>query len=478
MKKILFLMAVIVFAISMVLTLSLGGCKKEAAETTAVETTAAAATTAAETTAAAETSAAVEKPFEGRTLKIHWAVFAPSDAIQTISNDVFTALTGIKVIVEQTPWSDFTQKYNAELIAHGDAWDIIIGDSQDIGNGAVNGHYVELTDFLKSNGFDKKFTPECLSVFGEFPKGGQRYYGVPCLTDPTHFAYRKDLLDPNSEIGKDFKAKLGYDLGVPTSWKMLIDIAEYFRDNVKDMYGIGVYGDNGYDSLDMFAETAIWCYGGGLGDYKTMKVEGILNSPGSVAGIEAYRKLFLCTPPGHGTAFYEENNNVYLSGLVPIIFNYTATFPALLNKETNKFYDQTGYFMTPKEVAQFTSIGGQGASIISYSKNQDIALEWLKWWCQDETQVLYSTYPGCFNASYAILNDPKFPTSTPAAKIAMDTIPILKDWWAVPEYAPTIRSFADAVGKYVIGGEGTAKEALDKVTAEWTAVFEEAGYYK
>ncbi|KKK49917.1 hypothetical protein LCGC14_3130240, partial [marine sediment metagenome] len=92
------------------------------------------------------------KSFEGRTLRVHWAVFAPSDALQDIANKQFTPATGIKVIVEQTPWSDFTKKYNAELIARGDAWDIIIGDSQDIGNGAEHGHYLELTDFVDENG--------------------------------------------------------------------------------------------------------------------------------------------------------------------------------------------------------------------------------------------------------------------------------------------------------------------------------------
>ncbi|MDD5659529.1 MAG: extracellular solute-binding protein, partial [Actinomycetota bacterium] len=245
-----------------------------------------------------------------------------------------------------------------------------------------------------------------------------------------------------------------------------------------------VYGDNGYDSLNMFAETAIWCYGGDLGDFNTMQVKGIINGEGSIAGIEAYRKLFLCTPPGHGTAFYEENNNVYLSGLVPMVFNYTSTLPALTNKETNPYAENTGFFMTPPgkgpdgKTYQGTSLGGQGANIVKYSKNQDIAIEWLKWWCLDETQKLYSTYPGCFNGSYAIIEDPDFATASPLNQIAMDSCAILKDWWNVPEYAQTVRSFADTVGKYVIGGEGTAKEALDKVAEEWNQVFEEAGYYK
>ncbi|GAI10277.1 unnamed protein product, partial [marine sediment metagenome] len=66
-------------------------------------------------------------------ITIHWAQWAPADYLEKLSRD-FTAETGIEVVVEQTPWETFVQKYNTELIAKSDAWDIIVGDSQDIGN--------------------------------------------------------------------------------------------------------------------------------------------------------------------------------------------------------------------------------------------------------------------------------------------------------------------------------------------------------
>jgi multiple sugar transport system substrate-binding protein len=417
------------------------------------------------------------KMYEGRTLRVHWAVFAPSDALQDLSNKDFTPKTGIKVVVEQTPWSDFVQKYNAELIAGGDAWDIIIGDSQDVGNGAERGHYLELTDFFDEYNVRDRFTPETLTAFGEWPKGSGRMYGLPALTDPTLWVYRKDLFNDSSNKAA-FKKKYGYELGVPETWDQIIDIAEYFYEDVDGMYGIALYGDNGYDSLNMFGETAIWCYGGDLGDFKTMQVKGIINSPESIAGIEAYRKLFSMSPPGLGTAFFEEVNNAYISGIVPMIFNYTATLPIMVNRETNPFYDDTGYFVTPKQKAQFTSLGGQAMNVVTYAKkNHDIALEFLKWWISDETQLAYSTYPGCFNGSYVIMNSKEFVAANDMNAITVASVPLLKDWWAVPEYAQTIRTFAETVGKYVVGGQGTAKQAMDKVAEEWYAIFKKAGYY-
>ncbi len=117
-------------------------------------------------------------------------------------------------------------------------------------------------------------------------------------------------------------------------------------------------------------------------------------------------------------------------------------------------------------------------NVITYAKkNHDIAFEYLKWWVSDETQLEYATYPGSFNGSYAIMNSKEFVEANDLNRISVESVPLLKDWWAVPEYAQTIRTFAETVGRYVVGGEGTAKQAMDTVADQWHAVFDKAGYY-
>ena len=419
------------------------------------------------------------KPYAGQTLRMVWAVFAPADSLQDLCNKDFTEKTGIKVVIDQLPWSDYVAKYNAELIAHGDNWDIIIGDSQDLGNGTLNKHYVDLTSFYKEYKLTEKFTASGMATYSEYPKGSGHYVAVPVLCDPSNWAYRKDLFE-NAENKKAFKAKFGYELGVPTTWKMLVDIATFFYHPEKNFYGVGVYGDNGYDSVNMMGEMLQWCYGGDLADFKTMKVEGIVNSKASVEGIEVYRTLYKMCPPGWGTAYFEETHNAYLSGIIPMEFNFSSVFPALENPEVNKFYKDTAYFVTPAGPGgkQFTSLGGQTASISSYTKKKAMAMEWLKWWVQDATQVAWGHYKGSFNCSNALMNDPGVLEVSRANPTIVASVPLLRDWFNIPEYAKTIRMYADAVGKYVIGGQGTAQQALDTVAKEWTELFQAAGYYK
>jgi multiple sugar transport system substrate-binding protein len=61
-------------------------------------------------------------------LNIFWAEWDPANYLQELVND-FTKETGVKVTVSTTPWTDFQTKTFTELNAHGDSYDLIVGDS-------------------------------------------------------------------------------------------------------------------------------------------------------------------------------------------------------------------------------------------------------------------------------------------------------------------------------------------------------------
>jgi multiple sugar transport system substrate-binding protein len=470
MKSKWFLVLTVGLAVILGLTMAMVGCK-----TTTTETTTAAETTAAETTAAETTAAA------GGEIKIAWAQWAPADYLQKLS-DGFTKETGVKVIVEQIPWETFVQKYNAEMIAQNDTWDIIVGDSQDVGAMATGGHYVDLTQWVKDNGVLESFTPASMTYYSEYPKGGGQYWGIPVEGDALGWAYRKDLFEDPANM-EAFKAKYGYDLGVPKDWNALLDIAEFFHNPDKDFYGVAIYGDNGYDSMVMFAEQVIWAFGGDLGDYATNQVEGILNSQASVDGLEYYNKLFKFTPPAFNDAFFVKTNDAFVAGKVPMATNYFAFLPALANEATNPYAKDTGYFVCPPQegrdgkTRQFSALGGQAASVVTYSKKQDLAFKWLEWFIKPETQLEWAKLGG-YTCHTATLKTDEFLNATPYNPAFAKTMEIFKDFWAVPEYSELLTTMSTTLGPYVISNKGTAKEALDACTAEWTRIFKDAGYIK
>ena len=52
---------------------------------------------------------------------------------------------------------------------------------------------------------------------------------------------------------------------------------------------------------------------------------------------------------------------------------------------------------------------------------------------------------------------------------------MVKDFWAVPEYAELLTAANARIYPYIVGGEGTAKEVLDNLTADWDATFKKYG---
>jgi multiple sugar transport system substrate-binding protein len=159
-------------------------------------------------------------------LTIFWAEWDPANYLQELVND-YTKETGVKVTVETTPWSDFQTKTFREFAAKGDAYDMVVGDSQWLGAGSTQGHYVDLTDFFKKHNLEKVFLPATVVGYAEYPIGSQKYWAIPLEGDANGWAYRKDWFEDPKEKAA-FKAKYGYELGVPKDYKQLRDIAEFF----------------------------------------------------------------------------------------------------------------------------------------------------------------------------------------------------------------------------------------------------------
>ena len=86
-------------------------------------------------------------------LTLCWAAWDPANALVELSKD-FEAQSGHSMSFEFVPWTSFADRMLNELNSGGQLCDLMIGDSQWIGGGAENGHYVKLNDFFDANGID------------------------------------------------------------------------------------------------------------------------------------------------------------------------------------------------------------------------------------------------------------------------------------------------------------------------------------
>jgi multiple sugar transport system substrate-binding protein len=404
---------------------------------------------------------------DDKSLTILWAEWDPANYLQELVND-YTAETGVKITVQTTPWPDFQTKAFTEFNAHGDAYDLVVGDSQWLGAGATQGHYVDLTDFFNQHKLNDVMAPATIKYYAEY---GRKDWAIPLEGDAVGWAYRKDWFEDPKEMAA-FKAKYGYDLAVPQTYAQMRDIAEFFYRPDQKRYGIAIYTDNSYDAMAMGVESAIFSYGGELGDYPTYKVEGITNSKEAAAGLDMYKQLYKFTPPGWGKTFFVEDNQALTDGLVAMSMNFFAFFPPLVNEATNKYAKVTGFFANPAGPTgkRFAALGGQGISIISYSKKQEEAKKFLEWFIKDDTQKKWAALGG-YTCSQAVLKSDAFQNATPYNKAFYDTMFMVKDFWATPEYAEVLDQLNQHIYPFVVGGKGSAQEALDATAADWKATF-------
>ena len=158
-------------------------------------------------------------------LTLCWAAWDPANALIELSKD-FEQQSGHNMSFEFVPWTSFADRMLNELNSGGQLCDLMIGDSQWIGGGAENGHYVKLNDFFDANNITMDdFIPATVTGYAEWPKNTPNYYALPAFGDVVGWTYRKDWFD-RPELQAEFKGKHGRDLGVPSSLEELKDIAE------------------------------------------------------------------------------------------------------------------------------------------------------------------------------------------------------------------------------------------------------------
>jgi len=411
-------------------------------------------------------------------LTLCWAAWDPANALVELSRD-FEAQSGHRMNFEFVPWPNFADRMLNELNSGGQLCDLMIGDSQWIGAGAENGHYVKLNAFFDDTGIDMAdFIPATVTGYAEWPKNTPNYYALPAFGDVVGWTYRKDWFD-RPEIQQAFADEYGRDLAVPDTLDELRDIAQFFQGREiddKTVYGAAIYTERGSEGITMGATNALYNYGFLYQNPdKPYDLEGFVNSEGAAAGLEFYRDLYeTATPPGSSNWYMGENIDAYKSGQVALQMNFAFIWPGV-EADPNVGGGKSGYFPNPAGPAgQFAQLGGQGMSVVAYSQKQDAALDYIQWFAQPEIQARWWQLGG-YSALRSVVEDPAFADSQPYAQAFLDSMAIVKDFWAEPAYADLLLPMQERIHNYVIAGVGTAQETLDGLVRDWTEVFEDEG---
>ena len=164
----------------------------------------------------------------------------------------FEEITGIKVKHDLIQEGDVVEKLQTSMQSGKSVYDGWISDSDLIGTHYRYGKILPLSDYMAAAG--KEWTNPDLDLkdfigtsFTTAPDG--KLYQLPDQQFANLYWFRADLF-ARPDLQQKFKAKYGYDLGVPLNWSAYEDIADFFTNDVKNIDGKPIYGHMDYGKKD------------------------------------------------------------------------------------------------------------------------------------------------------------------------------------------------------------------------------------
>ena len=189
-------------------------------------------------------------PFQGMEINVVSESIATHEYESKVLAPAFTAITGIKITHTLMGEGDVVDRLQRQMQSGENMFDAYVNDSDLIGTHWRYKQVRDLTDWMANEGKDVTSPTLDLNDFIgiSFTTGpDKKLYQLPDQQFANLYWFRYDwFTDPKNKA--DFKAKYGYELGVPVNWTAYQQIAEFFTG--RDIGGKKVYGHMDYGKKD------------------------------------------------------------------------------------------------------------------------------------------------------------------------------------------------------------------------------------
>jgi glycerol transport system substrate-binding protein len=187
-------------------------------------------------------------PFKGMEINVLSEGIPTHDYESKVLTKAFEEITGIKVNHQILGEGEVVQAVQTQMQTNRNLYDGYVNDSDLIGTHARLQQTYNLTDMMAGDWKDVTNPGLDLADFigSKFTTGPDgKLYQLPDQQFANLYWFRKDWFD-RADLKEKFKAKYGYELGVPVNWSAYEDIAQFFTDEVKEIDGVRIYGHMDY----------------------------------------------------------------------------------------------------------------------------------------------------------------------------------------------------------------------------------------
>ncbi len=415
----------------------------------------------------------------------------------------FAEITGINVTHDLIGEGDVVEKLQTQMQSGRNIYDGWINDSDLIGTHFRYGKVVPISDLMK----DTKTTLPTLDLedfiglsFTTGPDGV--IYQLPDQQFANLYWFRADWFE-RADLKAQFKAKYGYDLGVPVNWSAYEDIAAFFSNDVKNIDGERVYGHMDYGKKDPslgWRFTDAWFSMAGAGDKgipnglpvdewgirvdgnrpvgSSVSRGGATNGPAAVYATTKYVDWLraYAPPEAQGMTFGEAGPVPGQGNIAQQIFWYTA-FTAALTEPSLPVVNEDGtpkWRMAPSPKGPYweegMKLGYQDAgswTFLSSTPEKRRKAAWLyAQFTVAKTVSLKKTLVGLTPIRESDINSPQMTAAAPrlGGLVEFYRSPARLQWSPTGTNVPDYPKLAQLWWKYIAeaaSGQSTPQEALD-----------------
>jgi multiple sugar transport system substrate-binding protein len=387
-----------------------------------------------------------------------------------LGNDLVTMNEEYDVVVDCADISEWYSRTFEDFAKETPEYDIMVMDTQWLGEAVDGKHIVELTDFINENLDLGDFYEDQFLLFSESPPQSGRLYGVPLLAGTPQLVFRRDIWR---------------ELGVldPTSLTELLEVSQRItNDNERfpGTYGFASFWcptEACYDQAAISVNQVYWSHGGEIWEPRTYRIDGVLQSDENIAALEFVRELVLSGPPRADLFDYGALLSGMCDGTLAMTWLWDGFDVALqYDPVTCPFGgpENLGWTTVPGEVKHAVSIGGAGLHVNAHvsPERQQRAIDFIAWSQRKDVARSWSTF-GAFTLRKSIIATSTFLGGAENRPIFAVSLPLSRDFWNLREFNELL-SVQNRYLALAMSGEMSAREALELTAKDQQAIIDAA----
>jgi len=340
-------------------------------------------------TGAAQRAVEGAKKYAGTTLTIEYQAGLQALDPLNYSGPLWEKLTGIKVRVVEVPLAEVFSKIMFDYRSGGGGFDVVDVVPSWMPDLAQAGALESLDAYVDQYGYREELKQIAPTFRDNWMLANGKIYALPDDGDVLILYYRKDIF-ADAGTRSAFKAKFGYELAPPKTWKQFSEIGGFLTQRLKaqGVYGASATRDPAFAQY-MFQER-FRNEGGRFFDSETMKAT--INSQIGARVLTEMREENGFMAPGVEAFKFSENLAMFQTGQSAMTISwppvgrwsagYGADEKALAFVPASKVSGKVGYALPPGGHPELAI--GHALSVSSTSKNKEAAYLFIQWMNSEE----------------------------------------------------------------------------------------------